>query len=140
MESSPGSGNKVDKVAVATKHPGVFVETSELEKETGKKLPVGIELKEVVVSLVKVPNKQKEQSMGDGEVEVSSSTPVAEPRQTRSSRRSNQQKPTEEEEVKAPSAAILSGLPGEDQLSEGGESAVSGTAESESVCSSSTTR
>ncbi len=41
------SPSKVDKVAVATKHPGVFMETAEMEKETGKKLPVGIELKEM---------------------------------------------------------------------------------------------
>ena len=42
---SPAKVDKVDKVAVATKHPGVFVETSELEAETGASLPTGIEMK-----------------------------------------------------------------------------------------------
>ena len=32
----------VDKVVVARKHPGVFMETSELVEETGVQLPVGI--------------------------------------------------------------------------------------------------
>ena len=37
-KSSEKSGKNVDKVAVAVKHPGVFMETSELEAETGQKL------------------------------------------------------------------------------------------------------
>ena len=44
-ESPKGSPVKVDKVAVATKHPGVFMTTQEVEKETGKTgLPRGIPL------------------------------------------------------------------------------------------------
>ena len=33
------ANKSVDKVAVATKHPGVFMQTSELEAETGEVLP-----------------------------------------------------------------------------------------------------
>ena len=45
-----GSPSKVDKVAVATKHPGVFMETVEMVAETGETgLPSGIKLEEVRV-------------------------------------------------------------------------------------------
>ena len=34
------SNKSVNKVAVATKHPGVFMQTTELETETGQELPI----------------------------------------------------------------------------------------------------
>ena len=41
-EGKSAAADKVDKVVVARKHPGVFMETSELVEETGVQLPVGI--------------------------------------------------------------------------------------------------
>lgn len=38
----PESPGKVDKVAVAVRHPGVFMETEDLEKEIGQKLEKGV--------------------------------------------------------------------------------------------------
>ena len=52
-ESPPTDSNKspvVDKVAVASKHPGVFMETSELEAETGTKLPPNLPKKKPVIT------------------------------------------------------------------------------------------
>ena len=40
----------VDKVAVACKHPGVFMETSELEAETGAKLQLNLQIKKPIIT------------------------------------------------------------------------------------------
>lgn len=55
----------MDKVAVANKHPGVFVETVELEAETGESLPQGITEEEVTVPPLRRarPSSQKTETV-----------------------------------------------------------------------------
>ena len=59
--------DKVDKVSVAIKHPGVFMETAELEKETGQKLKVGISQEEKKEKKDSEPEKEEEKTEKDGE-------------------------------------------------------------------------
>lgn len=70
----------VDKVAVATKHPGVFVQTSELEAETGTKLPTGIQNDLVQLpaekGVAEVPMEQGEADEAPQEVAVAEASSV----------------------------------------------------------------
>lgn len=61
MSSSPQKSPSVEtKLAIATKHPGVFMETKELEEETGRTLPIAsVSLKKLTEDEVNEMTKVK---------------------------------------------------------------------------------